>query len=254
MFLLGFGILPIQAVLYTFSDDSAWLIGVQLLDGVGAGVFGALSPLVVADLMSGTGRYALGAIATVHGIGASVSGLVTGEIVDHFGYTVGVSCVGGCCGSRPDGPCHRDAGNCHSEFRRIQAIKITVALVAIFPSKMLELCNAARREGVSITPHDCATGDPQGVRRCPPVGRFRSLFGRFVSVFDRLGNSWRAEASEPQNELPGANWACKIVRIVTEPVFCCRRGNWLIGLGNAYRSQRHPGSVGTRRTRLDPQP
>jgi len=45
---------------------------------------------VVADLMPGTGRYnlALGAIATVHGIGASVSGLVTGEIVDHFGYTV----------------------------------------------------------------------------------------------------------------------------------------------------------------------
>ena len=77
LFLLGFGILPIRAVLYTFSDDSDWLIGVQLLDGVGAGVFGALSPLVVADLMRGTGRYnlALGAIATVHGIGASVSGL-----------------------------------------------------------------------------------------------------------------------------------------------------------------------------------
>ena len=90
LFLLGFGILPIQAVLYTFSDDSAWLIGVLLVDGVGAGVFGALSPLVVADLMRGTGRYnlALGAIATVNGIGASVSGLVTGEMVDHFGYTV----------------------------------------------------------------------------------------------------------------------------------------------------------------------
>jgi MFS family permease len=90
-FLLGFGILPIRAVLYTFSDDSAWLIGVQLLDGIGAGVFGALSPLVIADLMRGTGRYnlALGAIATVHGIGASVSGFVTGEIVDHFGYSAG---------------------------------------------------------------------------------------------------------------------------------------------------------------------
>ena len=82
--------MPIRAVLYTFSDDSDWLIGVQLLDGVGAGVFGALSPLVVADLMRGAGRYdlALGAISTVNGIGASVSGLVTGEMVDHFGYTV----------------------------------------------------------------------------------------------------------------------------------------------------------------------
>jgi len=89
LFLAGFGILPIRAVLYTFSDDSAWLIGVQLLDGVGAGVFGALSPLVIADIMRGTGRYnlALGAIATVQGIGASVSGLVAGAIVDHFGYS-----------------------------------------------------------------------------------------------------------------------------------------------------------------------
>jgi MFS family permease len=89
LFLTGFGILPIRAVLYTFSDNSIWLIGVQLLDGVGAGVFGALSPLVIADIMRGTGRYNLaqGAIATVHGIGASVSGLVAGVIVDHFGYS-----------------------------------------------------------------------------------------------------------------------------------------------------------------------
>ena len=89
LFLLGFDILPIRAVLYTFSDDSPWLIAVQLLDRVGAGVFGALSPLVIADIIRGTGRYnlALGAIATVHGIGASVSRLVTGKIVDHFGYS-----------------------------------------------------------------------------------------------------------------------------------------------------------------------
>ena len=75
-------------MLYTLSDDSAWLIGVQLLDGVGAGIFGALAPLVVADIMRGTGRFnlALGAIATTQGIGASVSGLAAGEIVDHFGY------------------------------------------------------------------------------------------------------------------------------------------------------------------------
>ena len=88
LFLAGFAILPLRAVLYTLSDDSAWLIGVQLLDGVGAGIFGALAPLVVADIMRGTGRYnlALGAIATAQGIGASVSGLAAGEIVDHFGY------------------------------------------------------------------------------------------------------------------------------------------------------------------------
>jgi MFS family permease len=89
LFLAGFAILPIRAALYTLSDNSFWLIGVQLLDGVGAGVFGALTPLVIADIMRGTGRYNLaqGAIATVQGIGASLSGLVSGVIVDHFGYS-----------------------------------------------------------------------------------------------------------------------------------------------------------------------
>src|SRR6202048_4710407 len=89
LFLAGFTILPVRAVLYTLSDNSFWLIGVQLLDGVGAGVFGALTPLVIADIMRGTGRYnlALGAIATAQGIGASLSGLAAGVVVDHFGYT-----------------------------------------------------------------------------------------------------------------------------------------------------------------------
>jgi MFS family permease len=97
IFLVGFGILPIRAALYTFSDNSFWLIGVQLLDGIGAGIFGVLAPLVVADIMRGTGRYnlALGAIATLQGIGASVSGLAAGEIVDNLGYKAAFYGLGG---------------------------------------------------------------------------------------------------------------------------------------------------------------
>jgi MFS family permease len=57
IFLAAFAILPIRGVLYTLSDDRSWLVAVQLLDGVGAGIFGALTPLVLADLMRGTGRY-----------------------------------------------------------------------------------------------------------------------------------------------------------------------------------------------------
>lgn len=86
--LAGFGILPIRAMLYTLSDDSAWLIAVQLLDGVGAGIFGALTPLILADLMRGTGRFNLaqGVVATAQSVGASTSGLAAGLVVDHFGY------------------------------------------------------------------------------------------------------------------------------------------------------------------------
>jgi MFS family permease len=97
LFLAGFAILPIRAALYTFSDNSAWLIGVQVLDGVGAGIFGALTPLVIADIMRGAGRYNLaqGAIATVQGIGASLSGLAAGVIVDHLGYSAAFLAAGG---------------------------------------------------------------------------------------------------------------------------------------------------------------
>jgi MFS family permease len=96
LFLAGFAILPIRAVLYTLSDNSFWLIGVQVLDGVGAGIFGALTPLVIADIMRGTGRYNLaqGAIATAQGIGASSSGLAAGLIVDHFGYSAAFLAAG----------------------------------------------------------------------------------------------------------------------------------------------------------------
>jgi MFS family permease len=96
LFLAGFAVLPIRAVLYTLSNNSFWLIGVQVLDGVGAGIFGALTPLVIADIMRGTGRYNLaqGAIATVQGIGASLSGLTAGVIVDRFGYSAAFLAAG----------------------------------------------------------------------------------------------------------------------------------------------------------------
>lgn len=87
--LLGFAVLPVRAWLYTLSNSAPWLIAVQLLDGVGAGIFGAITPLVIADLMRGTGRYNLaqGAVATAQGVGASLSGLAAGIVVDHFGYS-----------------------------------------------------------------------------------------------------------------------------------------------------------------------
>jgi MFS family permease len=78
------------------SDNAFWLIGVQLLDGVGAGIYGALTPLVIADIMRGTGRYNLaqGAVATTQGIGASISALAAGVVVDHFGYAVSFLALG----------------------------------------------------------------------------------------------------------------------------------------------------------------
>lgn len=64
--LTAFGSLPICGVLYTLSDDRWWLIGVQLLDGVGAGILSELVPLVLADLMRGSDRWRATASSEEH--------------------------------------------------------------------------------------------------------------------------------------------------------------------------------------------
>jgi MFS family permease len=67
------------------------LVAVQVLDGVGAGVFGIMQTLVIADLTKATGRFNLahGAIATAVGIGASSSNLLAGNVVNWAGYQAG---------------------------------------------------------------------------------------------------------------------------------------------------------------------
>jgi MFS family permease len=95
-FLAALLVLPIRGLLYTLSDDRFWLVGVQLLDGVGAGIFGAIFPVIVADLMRGTGRFNLaqGAVITAQGIGAAVSTSLAGLIVVRFGYSAAFITLG----------------------------------------------------------------------------------------------------------------------------------------------------------------
>ncbi|MGA7577168.1 MAG: MFS transporter [Desulfobaccales bacterium] len=91
VFLIGFAVLPLRGLLFTVSSHPFYVVAVQLLDGIGAGIFGVLYVIVVADLTQGTGRYnlALGVIATAQGIGAALSNLVSGYIVNAWGFNAG---------------------------------------------------------------------------------------------------------------------------------------------------------------------
>jgi len=88
LLLAAFVALSLRGALYTLSDHPAWLIGVQLLDGVGAGLIGALFPVVIADLTRGSGHFnaAQGAVGTIHAIGGILSGALAGQIVVLAGY------------------------------------------------------------------------------------------------------------------------------------------------------------------------
>jgi MFS family permease len=91
LLLIAFAVLPLRGILYTLTGNVELLIAIQVLDGIGAGIFGVVSVLVIADLTEGSGRFnlALGAISAAVGIGASLSQVIAGGIVHHLGYRAG---------------------------------------------------------------------------------------------------------------------------------------------------------------------
>jgi len=91
LLLAGFAMLPIRAVLFTVVPNPWYLLPIQALDGVTAAVLGILTPLVIADVMRGTGRFnfAQGAVGVASGIGAAVSTTASGYLVQTLGFTAG---------------------------------------------------------------------------------------------------------------------------------------------------------------------
>ena len=112
IFATALAVLALRGALYPLSDNPYWLVSVQLLDGVGAGIYGALFPLVVADLTRGTGHFNVsqGAIATAAGLGGALSAAAAGFIVVGAGYSAAflflaaVSAIGliGFCALMPE--------------------------------------------------------------------------------------------------------------------------------------------------------
>jgi MFS family permease len=96
LLMLGFGVLPIRAVLYTLTHNTESLIAIQLLDGVANAIFGVVSILVVADRTRATGRFNLvqGSLATAVGLGAALSTTFGGKLIQHFSYRISFLSLG----------------------------------------------------------------------------------------------------------------------------------------------------------------
>jgi len=91
IFLLALAVLPVRGVLFSVTSSPYAVVGIQLLDGVAAGIFGVISVLIASDLMRGTGRFnfAQGLTALSVGIGATLSNATAGFVVQWFGYPSG---------------------------------------------------------------------------------------------------------------------------------------------------------------------
>jgi MFS family permease len=79
--------LAVRCAAFATTSEPALVVAVQLLDGISAATLAVLVPLVLADVMRGTGHYNLaqGVVGASVGMGASLSTAVAGYISDHVG-------------------------------------------------------------------------------------------------------------------------------------------------------------------------
>jgi MFS family permease len=88
--LAAFAALLLRALLFATVTDPAYVVAVQVLDGITASALGIMVPLMVADITRGTGRFNLaqGIVGTAVGIGASISPTLAGYLADYFSSSV----------------------------------------------------------------------------------------------------------------------------------------------------------------------
>ncbi len=102
LLLMGLAVLPVRALLFAFAPGPWYLVAVQSLGGLTAAMIGIMTPLVIADLSRGSGRYnfSQGVAGTATGIGAALSTMSSGYVAQLFGYTIALSSLAavGLCG------------------------------------------------------------------------------------------------------------------------------------------------------------
>ena len=95
LLLFGWGLVPLQGILFaTLPGIYALVIG-QVLNGFSNAVFGVMMPVVVADLTRRTGRFnlTLGALGMAMSIGASLSTFLGGLTAAAFGGMIAFLCL-----------------------------------------------------------------------------------------------------------------------------------------------------------------
>ena len=95
LLLIGLGVLPIRAACFALVHDPALLAAAQVLDGITASAINVLTPLIIADITKGTGRFNLaqGIVGTFGGIGAALSTTLSGYVAQRFGDAAGFQAI-----------------------------------------------------------------------------------------------------------------------------------------------------------------
>lgn len=85
---VAFWVLPIRIFSYSLVTSPFAIVGLQALDGIGAGIYGVAVVAFCADLTCGKGRFntLMGLFATALAIGGVVGPLLSGTLVQQLGF------------------------------------------------------------------------------------------------------------------------------------------------------------------------
>lgn len=85
--------LVLRGIVFAAFDNASILVAAQILDGISGGILDVLIPLLLADMVRGTGRYNVsrGLVSTIQGVGGSLSNVAAGTLVAIAGYGTALS-------------------------------------------------------------------------------------------------------------------------------------------------------------------
>lgn len=90
LLMVAFILVPVRACLFALFEEKAFLVPLQIIDGMGAGIYGVILILMMADLSKGTGHFNLlqGTVYAAIGLGVALSSIIAGFMATHFGYNI----------------------------------------------------------------------------------------------------------------------------------------------------------------------
>ena len=90
VFAIAFIALPLRIALYAITTNPNLLLAIQMLDGIGAGIYGVIIALICADLTRGKQGFntLLGIMQTALALGGVAGPLLQGFLVQHLGFPI----------------------------------------------------------------------------------------------------------------------------------------------------------------------
>lgn len=87
---VAFWVLPLRILSYTLAHNPHMVVFLQTLDGIGAGIYSVAIVAFAADLTRGKGQFnsLLGVFATAQAIGGVVGPIVSGLVLQRFGFNM----------------------------------------------------------------------------------------------------------------------------------------------------------------------